>query len=441
MRGRVNRGIHDDRMGQVLGGDDGSPGSLRGQHEEEGLSRIKGREEESAMPLIESGSPIKATLGYPKFAREKLVCVILGDGYHLQWECARAMRAAGHEVVMVPLEDKASAMIGRVVRALLTLKPDFVLSVNHLGFDSDNALGEILEECEMPTAVWYCDNPMIVLEGGAIPAATMTTCFTWERKYMPWLRSQGAEDLHYLPLGTDFVQRSHGVGPLEYELCFVGDSMGAAVSKYFARLSEEERVLARTLAAQLRGHREYLLDPLRELGVQRSEGDGCWNIVAAACWEGTAGYRRGLLEGLEQDRLSVFGDEHWRDILPEATCGRRVPYGQDLAEVYGSSAVNINATSLQMTTAVNQRVFDVPAAGGFLLTDNQEDVAQHFELSREVMVYRSPEELADLAGYYLKHERERGQIVARARARIEREHRYVHRVERLLSVMRARYAH
>jgi spore maturation protein CgeB len=428
-------------MDAVLDADDGLASSLSGRYEEGELSSTQGRKKESAMPLIESGSPVKAALGYPKFAREKLVCVILGDGYHLQRECARAMRDAGHEVVMVPLEDKASAMIGRVVRALLTLKPDFVLSVNHLGFDSDNALGEILEECEMPTAVWYCDNPMIVLEGGRIPAATMTTCFTWERKYIPWLRSQGVEDLHYLPLGTDFVQRSRRVGPLKHELCFVGDSMQAPASKYFARLSEEERAQARTLAAQLRGHREYILDPLRELDVQRREGEGCWDIVAAACWEGTAGYRRGLLEGLEQDRLSVFGDEHWRDLLPGATWGHRVSYGQDLAEIYGNSAVNINATSFQMTTAVNQRVFDVPAAGGFLLTDNQEDVAQHFELSREVMVYRSPEELADLAGYYLKHERERKQIVARARARIEREHRYFHRVERLLSVMRARYAH
>ena len=115
-------------------------------------------------------------------------------------------------------------------------------------------------------------------------------------------------------------------------------------------------------------------------------------------------------------------------------------YGYDLAAVYGGSAVSINATSLQMTTAVNQRVFDVPASGGFLLTDNQEDVAEHFELSQEAVVYRSPEELVELAGYYLKHERERGKIVARARARIDREHRYIHRVERLLSVMRARHA-
>ena len=392
------------------------------------------------MPLIEPGSRLKAKLGYRKFLREKLACVVLGDSYHLQHECARVMREFGHEVLMVPLENKASTMIEGVMRALLALKPDFVLSVNHLGFDCDNALGEILEECEMPTAVWYCANPMIILEGGGIPAATMTTCFTWERNYMPWLRSRGVEDLHYLPLATDFVQRSHRGGALEYELSFVGDSMQAPMSKYFSRLSKEGKVLARALAVQLGDNRESILEPLKELGLEGSEGESCWDIVAAACWEGTADYRRGLLEVLEQHRLSIFGDEHWGDILPEATCGGRVSYGRDLAAVYGGSAVSINATSLQMTTAVNQRVFDVPASGGFLLTDNQEDVAEHFELSKEAVVYRSPEELVELAGYYLKHERERGKIVARARARIDREHRYIHRVERLLSVMRARHA-
>ena len=44
-------------------------------------------------------------------------------------------------------------------------------------------------------------------------------------------------------------------------------------------------------------------------------------------------------------------------------------YYKDLPLLYNACKINFNATSLQMKEAVNQRVFDVPACGAFLLTD------------------------------------------------------------------------
>lgn len=59
------------------------------------------------------------------------------------------------------------------------------------------------------------------------------------------------------------------------------------------------------------------------------------------------------------------------------------------------TAINVNQTSLQMRDAVNQRVFDCPAAGGFVITDNQPDLHEYFDVTREMVTYDSLGELSD----------------------------------------------
>ena len=57
---------------------------------------------------------------------------------------------------------------------------------------------------------------------------------------------------------------------------------------------------------------------------------------------------------------------------------RAVGYGAQSAQVYRDTLISVNATNLQMPSTVNQRLFDVPAAGGFLISDNQPEMAELF---------------------------------------------------------------
>ena len=88
-----------------------------------------------------------------------------------------------------------------------------------------------------------------------------------------------------------------------------------------------------------------------------------------------------------------------------------------------------------MKGAVNQRVFDVPATGAFLLTDYREQVENLFEPGREIICYHSPEEATDLARRYLARPQDRLAVAAAARARILAEHSYEHRVRALMDRM------
>jgi spore maturation protein CgeB len=89
-----------------------------------------------------------------------------------------------------------------------------------------------------------------------------------------------------------------------------------------------------------------------------------------------------------------------------------------------------------MKTAVNQRVFDVPAAGGFLLTDYKAQLPELLELGKEIVCYRDPDEIPDLIRFYLKHSRAREEIISRGRRRILAEHTYVHRLQTMVETIR-----
>jgi spore maturation protein CgeB len=135
--------------------------------------------------------------------------------------------------------------------------------------------------------------------------------------------------------------------------------------------------------------------------------------------------------------IELFGDpEGWRRLLGNrVTLHPSVDYQSQLASTYAAIDVNLNSTSCQMPTAVNQRVFDIPLAGSFVLSDNQPDLFELFEESSEVIVYHDPQEIPSLAAYYQQHPERRRAISARAKQRIVAEHTYAKRLERLLSTV------
>jgi len=116
-----------------------------------------------------------------------------------------------------------------------------------------------------------------------------------------------------------------------------------------------------------------------------------------------------------------------------------VDYHTELAAYYRDCPVNLNTTSVQMATTVNQRVFDCPAAGGFLLTDRQAHLQELFDVEREVVTYGTLDEARETLAWFRGRPAARKEIVARAQKRILGEHTYRHRLETLASVLRGLY--
>jgi spore maturation protein CgeB len=88
-----------------------------------------------------------------------------------------------------------------------------------------------------------------------------------------------------------------------------------------------------------------------------------------------------------------------------------------------------------MKGAVNQRVFDAPAGGCFLLTDAQAQLEDLFEPGKEISVYQRPEDVEEMVRRYLGDPGERARVGKAGRRRVLAEHTYERRMAKLLSIM------
>jgi SAM-dependent methyltransferase len=77
--------------------------------------------------------------------------------------------------------------------------------------------------------------------------------------------------------------------------------------------------------------------------------------------------------------------------------------------IYANSKINLNITSLQFDDAIVNRVIDVGAVGGFILTDWKPGLKNITSVYKEIS-YKTLDELNYKINYYLSHEEERLKI-------------------------------
>ncbi len=78
--------------------------------------------------------------------------------------------------------------------------------------------------------------------------------------------------------------------------------------------------------------------------------------------------------------------------------------------------------------ANNMRLFEATGCGALLITDHKDNLADLFDIGREIVAYRSPEEALALVKYYLAHPDEARAIAQAGQARTLREHTYAQRL-------------
>ncbi|WP_052128575.1 glycosyltransferase family protein [Neosynechococcus sphagnicola] len=129
------------------------------------------------------------------------------------------------------------------------------------------------------------------------------------------------------------------------------------------------------------------------------------------------------LVGLSRDRrLSCPGVRYH-----PATCDPAVTQ-----QIYANSTINLNITSLQFDQAVNNRILDVAAVGGFVLTDWKSDLEEMTSVHAEIS-YRTIDELEAKIAYYSAHEAERAEIAQLFHREVSQRYSYQATVIQILS--------
>jgi spore maturation protein CgeB len=84
------------------------------------------------------------------------------------------------------------------------------------------------------------------------------------------------------------------------------------------------------------------------------------------------------------------------------------------------------------------RHFEITAAGGFMMCYDQAELAEHFEVGKECVVFQSETDLLEKIRYYLDHPDERLAIALAGQKRTLSSHLYRHRLQALLKSVELR---
>ena len=106
--------------------------------------------------------------------------------------------------------------------------------------------------------------------------------------------------------------------------------------------------------------------------------------------------------------------------------------GEAASIIYAGSKVNLNISLKGIEGGSPQRIMDIMGAGGFMMTNYCSETAELFEEDKEIVMFKTPEELVDKAGYYLSHDREREQIAQAGREKVLHEYTYEKKLKQLM---------
>lgn len=105
--------------------------------------------------------------------------------------------------------------------------------------------------------------------------------------------------------------------------------------------------------------------------------------------------------------------------------------GRQMAPVISRSQITVNMTRGEHGCGHSMKTFEIPACGGFMITNWCEEQALFFEDGKSCVFFDTVDELVDKVAYYLKHDGERERIRAAGMAAVA-PHTYESRARALL---------
>ncbi|MGO8734239.1 MAG: glycosyltransferase [Terriglobia bacterium] len=108
---------------------------------------------------------------------------------------------------------------------------------------------------------------------------------------------------------------------------------------------------------------------------------------------------------------------------------------EETSKALGAAKVAINTIHYSEIEGVNKTLFAAAGCGAFEIAEWKPALPQLFEPEREIVTYRTGQELKEKVDYYLARPEERAEISEGSYARAQREHTYELRLKRMLDIL------
>lgn len=327
--------------------------------------------------------------------------------------------------------------------------PDVLLWMNRNTLSPEGV--RILTQFPIKKVLWFLDNPKRVETSREELDAT-DYYFSFDSSYLPYLKDLSGKEGVYLPTAA-------GIEPLPEnrpgqiwqkrtgaEVGFVGALAASRYQDVLGFWKRRDPEFVRILNEIVD---DYLNDPAISLEKRYKQSPAgerlSYSGFVVLYLEERATYLRRLnfLRAVQDQGLITFGSPEWSipewaQELTRCYAGYAPKYREDLPGVYFQTKININVFHVQCINSTNPRIYDVLAAGGFLLTEYRQAVEEEFEEDKHLVFFRSPEELREKVDYYLSHDQEREEI-ARTGQRYALEHAsYQQRIRKMLEEITCR---
>jgi hypothetical protein len=295
------------------------------------------------------------------------------------------LRSLGH----LPKEEVSMVMLDVIKKSIRDILPDLII-----GYGSNNIMSfrvgdgppiDLFTYLDIPSVSIFYDSPLDirVFDSSFETWHPLNSYFfIWDSHFVDEMKKLGMKKSYYMPIGTN--------------------------TKRFKKLpyNEEDAV---KFGADVSFVGSYT--PKRELILRSLLNSNLKLVVWGYEWENANDKRfRKCIRGIADNE-------------------------SELAKIYNYSKVNINITVDQGISSLNMRVFDCMACGGFLISDYKSDFETLFDTEKEIVTYRTLEELPTLVSYYLQNEVERKEKAKLCRQRVLADHTYKNRIDFILKTL------
>jgi spore maturation protein CgeB len=343
--------------------------------------------------------------------------------------------------------DEDSVLYEKLKNAITSSKGvDTLLMVNFCPVVSD-----VCQELGVEYVSWIYDCPLHIRRTGAL-ANDCNRLYFFDRVQAEEYQSQGIANAYHalLAVDTDIYDKI---------LLSAADRKryGCDASLVGKLYKTEYESLLRPLNQYMRGYLEGILNAqsgvyggyfLGELidaelmeklnGAYASRNDGSGKVLATEL-EFTmnceiTGRERYMALALLSNYMSVnvySGDADER--LGKCRFGGYLDYYSQMPRAFKASKVNLNISLKAIQSGIPLRVYDVLGCHGFLLTNYQTELGEHFEDGRELVVYKDMGDLVEKARWYAAHEAERQRIADRGYEKVRTEFTFDRALEGMLA--------
>lgn len=102
--------------------------------------------------------------------------------------------------------------------------------------------------------------------------------------------------------------------------------------------------------------------------------------------------------------------------------------------IFHQSKINLNLTAKSIRSGLSLRIFDVLGCEGFLITNYQAELPEHFNIGEDLEAYTSLDDLIGKCEYYLLHDKERQEIAHNGFEKVKKYHTYDIRLTQMLEI-------